>query len=47
MVLFMKMEVYRKVGYKMYTKIIRGIILLTRKFSGHCSGDSGHIGHCY
>ena len=34
----------------MYTKILRKVCLLQRKFCGHCDGGgsgTGGVGHCY
>lgn len=33
----------------MYTKILRKLVQLQRKMSGHCDGNgsSGGTGHCY
>lgn len=38
----MKMDYFRKDGYKMYTKLLRKINKLKRVFAGHCGGG----GHC-
>lgn len=42
----MKMDYLRKDGYNMYTKLLRMIVKMKRKVSGHCDGSSGGSGHC-
>ena len=43
----MKMVHYRKDGFSMYTKLLRFLVKLERRASGHCMGDEGGSGHCY
>jgi hypothetical protein len=30
----------------MYTKLIRKIVAITQKISGHCGGNGSGMGHC-
>lgn len=43
----MKMDLFRKDGFNMYTKLLRKFVTWQARFAGHCDGGGTHSGHCY